>query len=344
MAAMLEGGEGLGVPEILSFAGRHLARERDRWLERALGRTSDRMAEQRARIMADAHLKRHSLVLDLNAGSGLLTWECLRQAPEGGTWALAASAAEASVLTELSERLPEPERPVVMHGTLDELPALLLEHGHAAVLFDAIVGRNTLATELRPSPGEDAGADPGKRTSPPEPAFNPLHKSPSAPGLNSHPGPQHVAGLANLLRAGSYLSLSETVYRHAQRLYALVELSTLPPTLADRLRTAEETIYNDPDDPLVNWAEDDWKATLAGAGLADVAVETQVTSSELQITPALLAHWFSPAPYGGRPSYAQRLASLLSPAEILQTQAALRTCPHRPCRDLAHRHCLSHRT
>ena len=88
-----------------------------------------------------ARLQRHSLVLDLNAGSGLLTWEALRRAPEGGVWSLAATAAEADALREIAARLPQVERPVVLQGALAELPELLALRGEGDVRFDAIVGR-----------------------------------------------------------------------------------------------------------------------------------------------------------------------------------------------------------
>jgi putative ATPase len=50
----------------------------------------------RDRILAAAEIKRHGIVLDLNAGTGLLTWEAVRRTPEGSVWALAGDEASAS--------------------------------------------------------------------------------------------------------------------------------------------------------------------------------------------------------------------------------------------------------
>jgi precorrin-6B methylase 2 len=41
----------------------------------------------RDRLFTLAQLQRHHVVLDLNAGSGLLTFEALRRVPEGGVYA-----------------------------------------------------------------------------------------------------------------------------------------------------------------------------------------------------------------------------------------------------------------
>ena len=105
-----------------------------------MGGAGERLSALRDRVLDAARLQRHSLVLDLKAGSGLLTWEALRRAPEGSVWALAYAANEASALREMAARLPEIERPVVLQGTLAELSELLALRGEADVRFDAIVG------------------------------------------------------------------------------------------------------------------------------------------------------------------------------------------------------------
>ena len=117
--------------EILTNAGRGLQRELDRWLERSLSGAAGRLAGDRDRIMAAAQLQRHSVVLDLALGSGLLTFELLRRCAEGGVWALAPPAA-AGVRAQL-EALPESLRPALA-GAPAEVPP--------EIRFDAVVGRN----------------------------------------------------------------------------------------------------------------------------------------------------------------------------------------------------------
>ena len=117
--------------EILTNAGRGLQRELDSWLERTLAGASERLADDRDRVMEAACLQRYSVVLDLALGSGLLTFELLRRCPEGGVWALAAPAAP-GVRAQL-EALPASLRPALLAAPA-EVPSELR--------FDAVVGRN----------------------------------------------------------------------------------------------------------------------------------------------------------------------------------------------------------
>jgi putative ATPase len=58
-------------------------RQRDRWLQRSLSQTGAELAARRDRLFALAPPQRHHRILDLNARTGLLTWEALRRVPEG---------------------------------------------------------------------------------------------------------------------------------------------------------------------------------------------------------------------------------------------------------------------
>ena len=84
---------------------------------------------------------------------------------------------------------------------------------------------------------------------------------------------------------------------------------------------AEEAIYADRADPLVNCDAEDLRAAWEAAGLTDVSLELVETSSEARITPAMLARWFNPAAAGERPAYSQRLAASLDPDELAGVQA-----------------------
>ncbi len=229
----------------------------ERWVEsRAtfLTRAGQRLASQRARIMQAAQLQRHHRVLDLHAGSGLLTWEALRRAPEGNVVALARSAQEAEALRQQASRLPELERPTILQGDLDALPALL-----------------------------DA--------QPPTP------EAPAAPD-----GPD-----------------ASPITHHATRF----DLSTLDERLAQQVVEAEEAIYSRPDDPMVNWNEAGLQRAFEAAGLVtQVSVERE--ASQVQVTPAMLARWFTPAPSGERPAYIDHLRGRLDAAECAQVEALFR--------------------
>ncbi len=294
-------GEGVGPPEVLTFTGDVAGRARDHWLQRTISGAGQRLAAQRERIMQAARLQRHHLVLDLNAGSGLLTWEALRRAPEGGVVALARTAQDADALRQQAERLPEIERPTVLQGDLDDLPTVLLAHDspspsasdphhssfiiHHSPHFDALLGRNA---------------------------------------LTRHPDkPAAARLLASLLAEHGRISLAETVPAHTQRLYRLVDSWRWAMSWLARVVEAEEAIYGQADDPLVNWDEASLQQAFEAAGLA-VQVSVEREHSQVQVTPAMLARWFTPAGSSERPSYVDRLRQRLDAAECALVETAFR--------------------
>ena len=256
---------------------------RDRWLQRTISNAGERLGHVRDRVLDAAGLTRHGVVLDARAGSGLLTWEALRRVPEGGVYALARSQRDADALRQLAERLPQIERPAVMQGGLDEVPTFLaLQAGARTPLhFDAVVGYNAIFD------------DPDK--------------------------PVACATLAGLLAPGGVLSLAERVPKHTQRLYRLVDARSLDAELVARWQAAEESIYGDTGDPLVNWDADNVRSWLEAAGL-EVALKGENEASETPITQAMLERWFTPATTG-RPAYVDRLRAHLEADEIVQIRA-----------------------
>ena len=290
LAAMLAA-EDESVAEMLTFSPDDPAR--DRWLQRTVSDAGERLGQLRDRVLDAARPARHSLVLDLKAGSGLLTWEALRRVPEGGVYALARTRRDADALRQLSERLPQLARPVVMEGEIAELPTFLklmsgrlpvvdaaMRAAQPALRFDAIVG------------------------------YNALLDVPDKAGV--------FRLLSGLLAAGGTISLSDRAPRYTQRLYRLVDAPELDADLMQRWQQAEEAIYAQPDDPLVNWEEDGLAAMATDAGLAvTIQVEDEIT--ETQITAGMVARWFAAAA-GGRPSYADHLSRCLSIGEIAQVR------------------------
>jgi len=268
LAAMVEGGS--ASQEVLTFTPTDGAQER--WLMRAISNAAVGLGEVRDRLMGQIKISRHYVILDLNAGTGLLTWEALRRVPEGGVWSLARDERTADALRQQAEGLSELAQPVVLQGDLDALPELLASDGHGDVRFDVILGRNS---------------------------------------LTRHPEKLQATHLLfDLLQPGGVISLAETVPRRTQRLYELVETSSLGSELLREWRQAEEAIYADADDAMVNWDAEDLRVALVGAGLASVEIETKRVETEHLVTADTVARWFDDAP-GARPTYAQHLSQRL---------------------------------
>jgi putative ATPase len=270
-----------GEPYLEVLTTSPTSRSRDAWLQRAIAGSGRQLAALRDTIFERAAIQRHHLILDLNAGSGLLTWEALRRAPEGGVWAVTADATAGEALRQQAARLPELERPAVLIGDLAELDYLLALRGEEELRFDRILGRN--------------------------------------PFTRSGPAAAVLAALAARLLPGGRLVVAQTIPRRTQRLYELVEWGN-ETALREKVAAAEEAIYADADDPLVNWDERDLAAALEAAGLS-VEVRLEQQTEERLITAAHLARWYGEGE-GERPSYAARLASGgLSAAEVKAVRA-----------------------
>ncbi|MGD8397218.1 MAG: AAA family ATPase [Anaerolineae bacterium] len=281
LAAMVEGG---AQPEILTFDPG--TRQHDRWLQRTVDNAGERLGRLRDRVIEQAAIERHHTLLDLRAGTGLLTWDLVRRAPEGGTWALARDRETAEGLRQQAARLPALERPAILVGDLPELGELLALRGEGDLRFDAIVGRNAVG------------------------------RLPDKEGT--------LRSLLGWLRPGGRLSLAETIVRHTQRLYDLADLSSLDDDVRCHLVEAEEAIYLESEEPLVSWDADTLRRAAAAAGFENIAVDEAPQQGEMLIGEATLDRWFADAGDGERPSYAQHLRRRLSDAELAEVEGLLR--------------------
>jgi putative ATPase len=258
--------------EILTFSKGH--RARDRWLERAVSQTSEQLALIRETIFSAISAARHHLLLDLKAGEGLLTWEALRRVPEGGVWSLCDDPTAASLLASRAQALAELERPKVLVGALQALPDLLQQQGQEAVLFDAAVGRDALFRE------------------------------PDKSGC--------LNAISTVLRSGGQISLAEVVPSMGMRLSELLKLESEDEAFRRKLAKAEEMIYTDPANPLVNWSAEDFCGLVEDAGFKILNRDTQRFTDSRTIRSEDIERWF--APQSG--SYATQASAMLSSAEI----------------------------
>jgi putative ATPase len=302
LAAMLAMDDDAG--QVLTYSPPNIAK--DRWLQRTISRAGERLGAMRDRILDGAKLQRHSLILDLKAGSGLLTWEALRRAPEGGVYTLARTQRDADALRQQAERLPEVERPVVLLGGPAGLPALL---SHIPEIF---AGEGPTVS---PKPTVRAPSPPTSKTQN-QKLFDAIVGYNSL--LDVADRAAIVQELRRLLAPNGVLSIAERIPRHTQRLYRLVDLTPLEANLAQRLVAVEESIYAQADDPLVNWDAENLAQILVEAGFA-VTHTVEEEHTPMQVTAGVLERWFTPSS-GERPSYGERLALHLSVGELVQVR------------------------
>ncbi len=78
---------------------------------------------------------------------------------------------------------------------------------------------------------------------------------------------------------------------------------------------AEEAIYSDTSDPMVNWDAFDLRKAFESAGLV-VEVTEERSQTSMHITSTLIDRWFATISATTRPSYAAHLAKNLHAEEI----------------------------
>jgi putative ATPase len=253
LAAVVEGDQ--GHAEALTRSPED--RQRDQWLVRAAGELSAQLDHVRTRIFGALELARHHVVLDVDAGSGLLTWEAIRRVPEGSVWALCTDRTAAVGVREMaSQHLNELDRPIILEGPIPRLGTLVGLQQEDGIHFDAIVARN---------------------------AFGDIDEREEA-----------MRAAAGLLAPEGRISCAETVPGLSQRLTDLVKLEALGEDLSARVLQAERDIYADAGNPRVNWEPQDLAAMWAAAGIGEVEVETETLRATRRLSSQHLGNWFNP--------------------------------------------------
>jgi len=246
--------------------------QQDKWLERATGALGEQLGSVRDRLFQTLSPQRHHVLLDLNATTGLLTWEAIRQVPEGGVYACAHRDQDYEALLEQSAMLSELARPVVVKVKNANWPAAL-KPADGSILFDGVIGRNTLMR---------------------------LKKKLAA-----------IKRLKRLLAPKGKIVLAESIPSRGQRLSQLLDPQRTDVNLLQLLIEAEATLYNNPQDPMLNWDVGDLQQGFESAGF-DCTAEVMKFDSEMMITPVLLQQWL-----GKGSRYCDRLTQQgLTPADI----------------------------
>ncbi|MDR1316936.1 MAG: AAA family ATPase [Spirochaetales bacterium] len=242
--------------EVLTYSPR--AGGSDEWLARAGSGRGRALEAIRDTIFACAHIRRHDRVLAADSGSGLLVWEALRKAPEGGVWAVLPKKRDCDIVSSYIESLPEIERPVVIHGELCE-NGIKQANGENAALeglppFDALIGRNLLT------------------------------RSAGQAGI--------IRGCMGLLAPGGRLVLAETVPSLGTRFFTAADTSALPAALREKLLAAEEELYLCAENDTLTWGPAALEKAAAEAGLAGTRLTCEYYDEQRLVSPQNITAWF----------------------------------------------------
>ena len=254
----------------------------EKWLARAADNLAPQLATIRERLFAMYTVQRHDLVLDLTSDAGAFLWEAVRKAPEGGVWGVVKNQQNADILLEQANNLNSLRRPNLLVSNAETLAETFGKSEWKDVRFDFIIGRNFIAN-----------------------------------ASDKQVAVQNIVKLMN--ETDGNVALAENIARHTQRLAALLQdhgQEWLP-----RIRQAEDDIYANPDDPLVNWDEKTLASYFENAGRSIKNIELQSFTREIIISSAQLQHWFDNAPG----SFRSRLLKLCSEDDVNQFFNAVRT-------------------
>lgn len=251
LAALVEQNNERSMPEALTYGP--LDQQQDRWLQRATGALGSQLGEVRDRLFALLNPQRHHVLLDLNAGTGLLTWEAVRQVPEGGVYSYVWSQKEYKALTERSEMLSELARPMIVAvNESNWLEALDQTTQKPSPKFDGVIGRNALM------------------------------------GLSDKLSA--IEQISQIIAVEGSVVLAESVPRRGQRLSRLLDAQKIETDLYEQLCAAEADLYNNPTDAMVNWDVADLQRDFETAGF-DCETTLMTLQTPLTITTELLARW-----------------------------------------------------
>lgn len=261
----------------------------NRWLDRTISQTGRTLERLREAVFSRARLARHHVVLDLNAALGLLTWEAIRQCPEGGVWARCEDEQTAQALIGRAAQLPDLLRPIPLICAPEALDAAL----EPGLRFDRIIGRNALlhlADEQRQALLQQAAA-------------------------RHNPGE---------LEDEVALLLVESIPNTTQRLYALCQGDErLDDALLSAWAAAEELLYQDPSQPMLAWDLEAMRRCIERVpSLKLLEAQTLHDQTTRYIPAAQLDKWWE---LSAPKSYANHLAKHLDEAQRALIQQIMRS-------------------
>ena len=117
-------------------------KRKDEWLKRTADNRNLILTSIRDRIFRKSLINRHGRVLVAGKDRGLLLWEALRKAPEGGVWTVISDKEEVDFINSYPTPLPDMEKPIIIPGSIETLST----DDSNIVPFDTIVGRNIIRT------------------------------------------------------------------------------------------------------------------------------------------------------------------------------------------------------
>ncbi|MCX7725971.1 MAG: AAA family ATPase [Chitinispirillaceae bacterium] len=189
--------------------------EKHQWYERSTGERSRILEKIRDEIFLLSKINPSDVVLDLNGGSGMNTFELCRIIKDGGVWSFVYSEDAYLTIKKLSENLNTLSKPVLIKTKIDNFERDLQSVAGEHFLFDKIIGRGILVKVKNKV--------------------------------------LFITRILNLLKEDGTLVIGEFIPALSQKLSELINVTSDNKELLKMLQQCEDDMRNDPDDPAFNW-------------------------------------------------------------------------------------------
>lgn len=255
------------------------------WLERTLGSRGEQLGKVREKLILMSSPSRSDLVLDLNVRTGLLTFEAARVAVDGGVWALAHDQKSFSTLNKLVQQYDKLSRPQIVLTSWERFNDDLKSAAGTNVKFNKILGRSVLSNVT------------DKR--------------------------ELFERIGNLITKDGLIVIAETVYSEGQRISDLIDKNRIDGSLLKKLYDAENELFSDSNDKMVNWGTDSIRSELELIDSLKININQTCEKPLRRFKSSDVEFWFRKTEKGERMSLGERLTDKCNPEEIAEIKKML---------------------
>jgi putative ATPase len=253
------------------------------WEGRTSGTTGEQLAHIRNRLLDLVKPEKQSLVLDLHARTGLLTFEATRRVPEGSVWTMTHTAEAYETMKTLAQRFPPFKQPQVIQTSFKDCDKDIKKEAGREVAFDVIVGRNVLA-----------------------------HVKDKVLFINC---------VGECLKDTGRLVLAETVHSASSTISDFIKGNRSE--FLEKFKIAEEALFSDAQNKMVNWSVDSLKKDLNKSDLLEIDVSEEIFTSVRRLSAADIEFWLRESGKGERNSLGNFLREVFSPEDFEEIRKTL---------------------
>lgn len=247
------------------------------WQGRTMGNTTELLTRIREHLFNYLSPQRDNIILNLNAGSGFLTGEALRQVPDGTVYAQVNSEHEKSILENQYGTLDLLSRPIIQQIVPKEKFLDLSFFSQQNIQFDAIIGRNC------------CGGYQDKQAM--------------------------LEQVYRVILKKGCLVMAENLPVYGQRLSEYLPENRLSTSLRKKILAAEDQIYLDQTNLKTSWNDQTLLENIKSAGFKIEKQLITEFKNETLIAPSRFKKWFS-MENNNQQSYANYLKKELTTGEI----------------------------